>query len=117
MNIAQDGAKVVQVLGITSVIEAEQIIAEGFPFDISRRPSKDDNIGASRGIAGIKERSMRLGGKISTDAVEPLERSSGGSRNIFAKTAHSEDEVNPSDVAKVEEAAVSRSVGAAIFCF
>ena len=60
---------------------------------------------------------MRLGGEIATEAVETLKGSSGRSRNVFSEAAHGKNEVNVSDITKVEEAAVGGAVGAAIFSF
>jgi hypothetical protein len=42
--------------------------------------------------------------------METLKRSGGGSQNIFTEATHGEDEINSSDVAKLEKASVSRSV-------
>ena len=42
--------------------------------------------------------------------MESLKGSSGRSRDVFAEATHGKDEINSCDIAKIEKAAVSRSV-------
>ena len=101
MDIADDGAEILKVLCITGVIKAKQIVAEGFSFNISGRPSKNNDVRTRRWITGIEKRTMRLGGEIAANAMETLERSSCRSRDVFAKSTHGKDEINASNVAKI----------------
>ena len=53
---------------------------------------------------------MWFGCKVTTDAMEALKRGCGGSRDIFTKATHGEDEVNTSHVAEVKKAAIGRPI-------